>query len=103
MAHLLLPASNLRNKFYYKLFLRITGSYRITTKWCTNIRFLDFNTFRDESYVDRLGIDLLRNAGMDTGYVKEMLTNLLNSGNMNKREKMIARMRLLKIYFHSFS
>jgi hypothetical protein len=76
----------------------LTASRRVTNKLSEYIRFLNFSTFRDESKVDKLGIDLLIKAGLDSGHIKEMLNCLSKSKKTNFGQKILTRMRLLKIH-----
>jgi len=98
IAHFLSPPPILIDNFYYKTTLKLTSSRHITNKVNNYIRFLNFSAFRDESKVDKLGIDLLRKAGMNPDYIKEMLKCLLKSANLKAAQKIIIRMRIIKIY-----
>ena len=100
IAHFIQPLPNLADKFYYKTCLKLTGSKKLTHKFSQYIRFITLNTFWSESKTDKIGMILLKEAEMDPACIKEMLKGLLKSKQLNTTNRIIVRMRLLRIYYN---
>jgi len=96
LAHYMQPLPTLTEKFYYKATYKLTGSRRITNKFFHYVRFFSLSTFIHESRTDKLGMELLRNAQMETAYIKEMLQHILQFRKLDFTVRISARMRLIK-------
>ena len=100
IAHFIQPFPNLADKFYYKTCLKFTASKKLTHKLSQYIRFITLSTFWSESKTDKIGMILLKEAGIDPAYIKKMLKSLLTSKRLNTTNRIIVRMRLLKVYYN---
>jgi len=100
IAHFVQPLPNLADKFYYKTCLNLTSSKKFTDKLSEYIRFINLSTFRSESKTDKIGTILLKEAAMDPACIKEMLNGLVKSKQLNTTNRIIVRMRLLRVYYN---